>query len=194
VQDSKSREDEMAALYDGYAQEIVLREVSEGKRLVRGHGPLDAPLVIVGEAPGADEDRVGRPFVGKSGQLLQAMFAQAGIPWDVCYVTNVLPWRPPGNRTPYPFEIAASAMRVREEIGIVDPVIVVAAGSVAWRALGKAGVTRFEEARWKWHETDARRRLLAVPHPAALFHLAPSDRVKWETATVEALKSALRPA
>jgi len=152
---------------------------------------LDAPVMVVGEAPGEKEDERGRPFVGPAGKLLQAQLAVAGIPWDYCYVTNVLPWRPPGNRTPYPFEIQASRARVAAEAALVDPVVVIAAGAVAWRALTDGSLGRFEDARFRWHELDGRR-LLAVPHPSALLHIrSGAEREVWEKATVDALSLAL---
>lgn len=185
-----ARQAAIDVLYADYARTKVLWQVSRGKRLVPGHGPLDAPLVVVGEAPGAEEDRQGRPFVGKSGQLLQELFRRAGLPWPMCYVTNVLPWRPPGNRDPYPFEVQASEMRVAAEIAVVDPVVVVAAGAVAWKCVTWGDHGRFADARFRWSELNGRR-LLAIPHPSAILReRGEDDRARVEAATVEALSQA----
>lgn len=189
--DQAEREAAMAALYEEYAAQRQLRKIAEHRRLVPGHGMLDAPVVVVGEAPGEKEDQQGRPFVGKAGKVLQAQLSVAGIPWEYCYVTNVLPWRPPANRTPYPFEVQASRKRLAAEVALVDPVVVVAAGSVAWRALAGDELGPFEEARFRWHELDGRR-LVAIPHPSYLLHLrSAAEREVWEKATVEALGMAL---
>lgn len=190
--EQEGREAAMAALYEEYARTPVLAKLAEGKRMVRGHGMLGAPIAAVGEAPGEEEDRRGRPFTGRSGALLQELFRQAGIPWEYCYATNVLPWRPSSaNRTPYPFEVQASEARLAAEVALVDPVVVVAAGDVAWRGLTRGTLGRFADARFKWHELDGRR-LLAVPHPAYLLHLKDdAERAEWKKATVDALRLAL---
>lgn len=186
------REAAMAALYEEYARQPVLAKLAGGKRLVRGHGMLSAPVAVVGEAPGEEEDRRGRPFTGRSGAVLQDLFGRAGIPWEYCYVTNVLPWRPSSaNRTPYPFEVQASEARLAAEVALVDPVVVVAAGDVAWRGLTRGSLGRFAGARFRWHELDGRR-LLAIPHPAYLLHLRDdAERAEWKKATVDALRLAL---
>jgi uracil-DNA glycosylase len=176
-------------LYAEYADIAVLRRLAEGRRLVPGHGPLDSPLVVVGEAPGQEEDRQGKPFVGASGQLLQELFKRAGLPWGMCYVMNVLPWRPPGNRTPYPYEVHASWTRVSAEIAVIDPLIVVAAGATAWKGVTALEQGPFADARFHWSEL-AGRRLLAIPHPSAILREWDADRPSLEAATVEALSQA----
>lgn len=189
--DQAGREARMAALYEEYAAQRQLRRIAEGRRMVPGHGMPDAPVVVVGEAPGEKEDLAGRPFVGPAGKVLQSQLAVAGIPWDYCYVTNVLPWRPPANRTPYPFEVQASRRRLAAEVALIDPVVVVAAGAVAWSGLTGGDLGPFEDARFRWHELDGRR-LVAVPHPSYLLHLRSSaEREAWEKATAEALSLAL---
>lgn len=188
---SDDREDEMAMLYARYAKTPVLAQVSDGRRLVRGHGPLASPLVVLGEAPGAEEEAHGRPFAGPSGQLLQKLFNRAGLPWELCYVCNVLPWRPPGNRTPYPFEIIASYRRVEREIDLIAPVSVIAAGAVAWQAVSQRDLGAFSEARGKWHQLPWKDwSVLPVFHPAAILR-AGREREHMEASTVSALRSAL---
>jgi DNA polymerase len=137
------------------------------------------------------EERTGRPFAGPAGKFLKGMFAEAEIPWDLCYVTNVVLWRPPGNRTPYPFEVAASRQRLAAELDVVSPVVVVAAGSVAWRGLGAESLGKFDEARFRWHELDGRR-LLALPHPSYIMRLPGRDAAEWKAAAIGALSLALK--
>lgn len=189
--DQAGREAQMSAIYEEYAAQRQLAKIAEGRRLVPGYGMLDAPVVVVGEAPGEKEDEQGRPFVGPAGRLLQFQLSVAGIPWGYCYVTNTLPWRPPANRTPYPFEVQASRARVAAEVALIDPVVVIAAGSVAWSALTAGELGPFEDARFRWQELDGRR-LLAIPHPSYLLHLrSAAEREVWEKATVAALSLAL---
>lgn len=177
-------------LYGEYAKINVLQQLAAGRRLVPGHGPLDAPLVVVGEAPGQEEDRRGRPFVGPSGEMIQDLFRRAGLPWDMCYVMNVLPWRPPGNRPPYPFEVQASWVRVSAEIAVIDPLVVVAAGVTAWKGVTAGDQGSFPDARFHWSELMGRR-LLAIPHPSAILREKKTEeRVRLVDATVAALREA----
>lgn len=188
--------DQLAELYDSYAATEVLQQVRAGRPVVRGAGPLDAPLVVVGEAPGEKEERDGEPFVGASGQRLQALFAEAGIPWEMCYKTNVLPWRPPRNRTPYPFEIDASMYRVQTEIRLIGPRVVVAVGAVAWQGVTSRHLGIFSANRGKWRRWQQSGHvflcdLLAIYHPAALLRAPKYQRTSMEASTVAALHSVL---
>jgi uracil-DNA glycosylase len=165
-----SKAEVLDRLYAAYAGQLVLQRVADGKRLVRGAGPLDAPLVIVGEAPGEVEDRQGEPFVGPSGQLLQHLFARAALPWELCYRTNVLPWRPPGNRTPDNFEIVASYNRVEQEIAVIDPLVVVAAGATACQAVTRNRHGRFSDLLGGPHEDVLPgRQLWVIYHPSYIL-------------------------
>lgn len=106
---------------------------------VFGDGNPKAKLVLVGEAPGADEDRVGLPFVGRSGQLLDKMMAAIGLDRNSYYICNILPWRPPGNRTPLDSEIAVCLPFVRKQLDLIDPdFIFILGGSAANSLLGVA--------------------------------------------------------
>lgn len=127
---------------------------------------------------------------GPSGKLLQKIFEAADLWWACCYVTNVVPWRPPGNRTPYPFEVQLSQGRLAEEVSLVDPVVIVAAGDVAWRCLTRNEMGPFAEARFRWHDLGGRR-LVAVPHPSALLRLTGAERTEWLHQTAGALAQAL---
>src|SRR6266536_2148078 len=114
-----------------------------------------APVMIIGEAPGADEDRIGRPFVGRSGQLLDRMLAAIGLDRTAVQITNVIYWRPPGNRKPTTAEIAACLPFVLRHIALAAPRVMVLCGGTAASALLPVtdGITRL---RGRWFE-------LAVP-------------------------------
>ena len=102
---------------------------------VFGYGNPQAEVMIVGEAPGADEDRLGEPFVGRSGHLLDKMLSAIGLNRNDCYITNVLPWRPPGNRTPTSEEVAVCLPFLRRQIELINPKIVFILGRSAANAL-----------------------------------------------------------
>ena len=101
-------------------------------------------VMLVGEAPGGGEDRIGRPFVGRAGQLLDRMLAAIGLDRRKVYIANVVPWRPPGNRTPTPQETAACLPFIRRQIELVDPRILVCLGGSATQTLlgVRSGITR----------------------------------------------------
>ena len=102
---------------------------------VFGYGNPHAEIMIIGEAPGADEDRIGEPFVGRSGHLLDKILQAAGYNREDCYITNVLPWRPPGNRTPTDSEVAVCLPFLRRQIELVAPKILLLLGGSAAKAL-----------------------------------------------------------
>lgn len=181
----------MGEAYERYAAQPVLARIAGGRPLVRGCGPLNSPVMIVGEAPGEKEELAGRPFVGPAGKLFQGMLGAAGVPWECCYVTNVLCWRPPANRDPYPYEVQAAYRRLEDEIAVVQPLAVIAAGSAAWRGLTRGEKGPFADARLRWHDLHGRR-LLCVPHPSFLLHLRSGpERAAWEGRTREALAQLL---
>jgi len=146
-------------------------------------GAADAPLMIIGEAPGADEDRIGRPFVGRAGQLLDRMLAAIGLDRSGVLITNAIYWRPPGNRTPTADEIAACLPFVLRHIALVRPKVLVLAGGTAARALlpPGPGITRL---RGRWFD-------LAIPgiddpvptlpmfHPSFLLRAPERKREAW---------------
>jgi DNA polymerase len=159
----------ISEIYEEYAANPQLQAVARGRPAVRGHGPLDAPVVVVGEAPGEQEEREGRPFVGPSGKLLQELLRRAGIPWDYCYVTNSLSWRPEGNREPYPFEVMEGWDRLAAEIETVGPRVVIAAGSSAWLGVARNRLGRFAECRYRLipaGDANLSYHLLGIHHPS----------------------------
>jgi DNA polymerase len=142
--------------------------------------------MFIGEAPGGDEDRLGRPFVGVSGQLLDRMLASIGLDrtreaaGQGFYITNILPWRPPGNRTPTDAEITQFLPLVLRHIELVQPRHVVMLGGTSAKALlrTKEGITRL---RGRWHRLPAAGGLPALPtlHPAYLLRNPGAKREAW---------------
>ena len=150
--------------------------------LVFADGVAESGLMMIGEAPGADEDRLGLPFVGVSGQLLDRMVASIGLDRKTnFYLTNILPWRPPGNRTPTDAEITLFLPFLMRHIELVRPRHLVLLGGVSAKALlrAKDGITRL---RGRWHGVETglgRLPALATLHPAYLLRTPGAKREAW---------------
>lgn len=113
-------------------QDFRAHPLAKSARMVFADGAPDAPIMVVGEAPGAEEDRLGKPFVGPSGELLDKMLAAVGISRARnAYITNVVHWRPPGNRNPEPVEIAFGREIIRRHIELIAPKCLILCGKVA---------------------------------------------------------------
>ncbi len=139
--------------------------------------------MFVGEAPGADEDRQGLPFVGVSGQLLDRMTATIGLDRNSAYITNILPWRPPGNRPPQAAEIAACLPFIERHIEIVDPEILVLVGGTSAKTLlaRNEGIMKLR-GRWFSYSTPGLHRpvaAIATFHPAYLLRSPGQKREAW---------------
>lgn len=152
--------------------------------LVFADGNPAARVMLVGEAPGADEDRFGRPFVGVSGQLLDRMLATIGLDRGSVYISNVIFWRPPGNRQPTPAEVAACLPFVERHIELVAPEILVLVGSASTRTLlaRSEGITRLR-GRWFQYESAGMPRpvpALPIYHPAFLLRQPAQKREAWK--------------
>ncbi len=164
------------------------------KNLVFADGNPDGRLMLVGEAPGAEEDRMGLPFVGRSGQLLDRMLAAIGLNRkEHVYIANLLPWRPPGNRTPTPQEVAICLPFIQRQIELADPDILVCIGGPS--AQGLLGLSGILASRGKWldYDTGTRRiRAIATLHPAYLLRQPLQKRVAWRD--LRAIKAALEGA
>lgn len=140
--------------------------------VVVGDAPAGARLVLVGEAPGADEDRTGRPFVGKAGQLLDRVLAEAGLDRSTVAVVNVLQCRPPGNRTPTTTEAVRCRGWLDRKLALIEPSLVVTLGlSAAVAFLGKG--IKLGAVRGQVHEVDGRR-VLPTYHPSAAIRFGPN--------------------
>jgi uracil-DNA glycosylase len=150
-------------------------------RLVFGDGYQSANIMFVGEAPGADEDREGLPFVGRAGKLLDKMLASIGLDRGKVYIANVVPWRPPGNRTPTPLETAACLPFTRRQIELVDPKILVCLGAASAQTLlgGKEGIMRMR-GRWFAFAGNPEIRAFAMLHPAYLLRQPAQKKLAWQ--------------
>jgi len=150
-------------------------------QLVFGDGNPAAKIMLIGEAPGADEDRQGVPFVGRAGRLLDKMLGAIGLDRTKVYIANIVPWRPPGNRTPTPIETASCLPFTRRQIALVDPEILVCLGAASAQTLlgGKDGIMRMR-GRWLTYPAAQKEiRALAMLHPAYLLRQPSQKKLAW---------------
>jgi len=164
-------------------------------QMVFADGIPTAKIMLVGEAPGADEDRIGRPFVGVSGQLLDRMLAAIGLSRDEnVYISNIINWRPPGNRNPSDEEVALSLPFVQRHIELINPAVLIYVGGVSAKALLQTtqGITRLR-GRWTDYTSEGLKQpipSLAMFHPAYLLRSPAQKALAW--ADLLALKSKIR--
>jgi len=180
--------DELRALLEAF-EGCMLRATAT--QLVFAAGTPKSRVMFVGEAPGRDEDIAGIPFVGRSGQLLDRMMAAIELDRTKVYIANVVPWRPPGNRTPTPQETATCLPFIRRQIELADPDILVCLGQPSTQTLlgTREGITR-TRGRWFKFDTGSREiRALATYHPAFLLRSPLQKRLAWRDFL--ALKKAL---
>ncbi|HEU4707205.1 MAG TPA: uracil-DNA glycosylase [Solirubrobacterales bacterium] len=159
-------------------------------KAVFGAGNADADLMFVGEAPGAEEDRQGLPFVGRAGQLLNQMLEGIGLARDDVFIANVLKSRPPGNRDPQPAEIEACEPYLWEQVRLIEPRVVCTLGNFATKLLtgSQTGITRVRGTP-QVHELGSRMvYLLPLFHPAAALRTpAVKETLRGDFATIPAL-------
>ncbi len=170
--------DELRGLLEAF-EGCLLRTTAT--QLVFAAGNPAGRVMFVGEAPGRDEDIAGVPFVGRSGKLLDLMMAAIGLDRSQAYIANVVPWRPPGNRTPTPQETAICLPFIRRQIELADPDILVCLGQPATQTLlgTREGITR-TRGRWFKFDTGSREiRALATYHPAFLLRSPLQKRLAW---------------
>jgi uracil-DNA glycosylase len=153
---------------------------NSASRLVFADGTPGSRLMLVGEAPGAEEDRQGLPFVGRSGQLLDRMLAAIGLARTDVYIANIVPWRPPGNRTPTPVETQICLPFVQRQIELANSDILVTIGQPSTGALlGIQGITK-NRGRWFSYQTGTREiRAMPMLHPAYLLRSPIGKRLAW---------------
>lgn len=184
--------DELRIALDSFKGLAIKRTATQ---MVFADGNPQARVMFVGEAPGADEDRLGRPFVGVSGQLLDKMLGSIGLSReDNAYISNVINWRPPGNRAPSDGEIALSLPFIRRHIELVNPAVVVFVGGVSAKSLldTTQGITRL---RGKWADYTSEGLPQPIPalclfHPAYLLRSPQQKSLAW--ADLLSLKNKLR--
>ena len=151
-------------------------------RLVFSDGNPKARVMFVGEAPGRDEDIEGLPFVGRSGKLLDRMIAAIGLDRSKAYIANVIPWRPPGNRTPTPQETQICLPFIQRQIELVNPDVLVTLGNPSTQTLlsTREGIMK-TRGRWFDYDTGTRTiRAIATFHPAYLLRSPSYKRMAWQ--------------
>jgi uracil-DNA glycosylase family 4 len=161
-------------------------------KLVFADGNPKARVMFVGEAPGYEEDRSGLPFVGRSGKLLDLMLTAIGLDRTKVYIANIVPWRPPGNRTPTPQESAICLPFIRRQIELADPDILICLGKPSMQTL--LGINEgIKASRGRWREFDTGKRIIkamATFHPAYLLRTPGEKKFVWRD--MLALKKALK--
>jgi DNA polymerase len=166
---------------------------STATRLVFSDGNPQARIMFVGEAPGREEDLEGLPFVGRSGKLLDRMIAAIGLDRSSAYIANVIPWRPPGNRTPTPQETQICLPFIQRQIELVNPDVLVTLGNPSTQTLlsTREGIMK-TRGRWLEYDTGSRViRALATFHPAYLLRSPSYKRLAWQD--LRAIAKALAP-
>jgi uracil-DNA glycosylase family 4 len=170
---------------------------STATRLVFADGNPQARVMFVGEAPGREEDIEGLPFVGRSGKLLDRMIAAIGLDRSSAYIANVIPWRPPGNRTPTPQETQICLPFIQRQIELVNPDVLVTLGNPSTQTLlqTREGIMK-TRGRWFDYDTGTRViRAIATFHPAYLLRSPSYKRMAWQDlrAIAKALEQGTSP-
>jgi uracil-DNA glycosylase len=149
--------------------------------LVFGDGAPDARIMFIGEAPGRDEDIQGIPFVGRSGQLLDRMLKAINLDRSLAYITNVIAWRPPGNRNPTPHETAVCRPFVERQIELIDPEVIIFLGGVAAKEMLETttGILRLR-GKWSTFKTAGKEyKTMPTLHPSYLLRQPAQKRLAW---------------
>lgn len=154
-------------------------QLREGcQQVVFGEGNPKALIMLVGEGPGGDEDRLGRPFVGRAGQLLDRILEAAGFKREEVYIANVVKCRPPNNRTPTHEEVQACYPHLQRQIKIISPRIIICLGALSTKVLvdSRAQITR---TRGRWLEREGLK-IMPTFHPAALLRDPKKKKLVWQ--------------
>ena len=170
-------------LKDAIARFEGLSLKATATNLVFADGNPEARLMLIGEAPGAEEDRRGLPFVGASGQLLDRMLAAIGYDRTNSYITNIVNWRPPGNRKPSPAEMTLCLPFIDRHIALINPALIVLLGDTAAKTLTNRteGITRLRGKWFTWPKPDGVGTIPVLPtfHPAFLLRSPSQKREAW---------------
>ena len=149
---------------------------------ILGEGNPNASIMLIGEAPGADEDRIGKPFVGKCGKLLDKMLSAINLERDECYITNILPWRPPGNRTPTDDELAICLPFLKRQIELIKPKFILLLGGIALKSVMDT-TDSISRTRGKWQTysllSGESIDVLATFHPSYLLRSSQQKSKAW---------------
>ncbi len=168
----------MALISDELGECTRCKLSTQRKKIVFGVGDPNASLVFVGEAPGADEDRTGEPFVGAAGQLLDRMIGAMGLSRSEIYIANIIKCRPPANRNPEADEIASCEPFLKKQLGAIAPQVIVCLGKFAAQTLlqSTAPVSSLR-GQWKTYQGIP---LMPTFHPAYLLRTPEAKRVVWD--------------
>lgn len=147
---------------------------------VFGAGDLSASLLIIGEAPGAEEDRTGKPFVGRAGKLLNSMLRAIGLSREQVYIANILKCRPPGNRDPLPGEVAHCASYLARQVEMIKPSIILAVGRIAAQNLLQNSVPIGKMRGQRYTYGDQGIPVIVTYHPAYLLRSPREKRKSWQ--------------
>jgi len=157
---------------------------NHAKHTVIGDGDLQADIMLIGEAPGAEEDKIGKPFVGAAGQLLNKMLSAINLDRNKVYITNVVPWRPPKNRTPSDEEILQCLPFLQKHIELIKPKLIVLLGAIAAKSVLSTPQS-ISKLRGQWHEYKSL--YLSEPilclvtyHPAFLLRSPEFKKIAWQ--------------
>ena len=157
---------------------------NHAKHTVIGDGNTQADIMLIGEAPGVEEDKIGKPFVGAAGQLLNKMLSAINLDRNKVYITNVIPWRPPNNRTPSNEEILQCLPFLQKHIELIKPKLIVLLGAIAAKSVLSTplGISKL---RGHWHEYKSLHLnesilCLATYHPAFLLRSPGFKKIVWE--------------
>jgi uracil-DNA glycosylase len=187
---AEQRRERLVALYEEVSQCTKCPLHETRAKTVFGAGNADAELMFVGEAPGAEEDRQGLPFVGRAGQLLNQLLEEIGLSREQVFIANVLKSRPPGNRDPQPLEIEACKPYLFEQVRLIEPRVVCTLGNFATKLLSGSptGITKVRGTP-QVHELGGRTvYLLPLLHPAAALRTpAMKEMLRGDLATVPGL-------
>jgi DNA polymerase len=149
---------------------------------ILGEGNSNAKIMLIGEAPGADEDRIGKPFIGKCGKLLDKMLNAIGLDRSECYITNILPWRPPGNRAPTDDELAICLPFLKRQIELIKPRFILLLGGIALKSVMDT-TDSISRTRGKWQTytliTGENVDVLATFHPSYLLRSSQQKSKAW---------------
>jgi DNA polymerase len=153
---------------------------ASASRLCFADGTPGSRLMLIGEAPGAEEDKQGLPFVGRSGHLLDRMLAAIGLDRSKVYIANIVPWRPPGNRTPTPAETQICLPFIQRQIELCNPDVLVTIGQPSTAALLQVQGIMKNRGRWFPYHTGTREiRAMPMLHPAYLLRSPIGKRLAW---------------
>lgn len=179
TEDKHERLRQLAEAFEQDPQVQALRPPNTN--LVFGEGDVDARLMFIGEGPGETEDRLGRPFVGRAGELLNKMITAMGLSREQVYIANVVKYRPPGNRTPTPEEAAVQGPYLAKQVAIIRPAALVALGGAAakYALQTTTGITRLRGQWASFTHTDPPVPIMPTFHPAYLLRsYTPDNRKK----------------